>query len=112
MIERCEIETARCAVASNFDVRGFVGAVGHRIVQQIRQTHQPFVGFGLHGNERRFATFEFGGELLATLQQRTRILTLTLRHTDGLSVPIPLGADPIGFDLRLLTSLFERTKRR
>ena len=48
MIARLEVKYARLAVTGELDVRALIAAVGHRVVQQVRQFELPALERALH----------------------------------------------------------------
>ncbi len=80
VISRWKPEFSRRSPLAHLDVGVLVAAVGHGILQQVRQLELQAVEPGLHGLQVAVRRFELLAQALALREQRRGILPLGLRH--------------------------------
>ena len=111
VVARLEGERARHADAAHLDVGALVGAVRHRLVQQVRQPEREPLDLGLHGGELGLGGGLLLAERLDLLEERRDVGALGLRLTDRLGAGVALVAQRVGTDLDGLAAVLERVER-
>ena len=76
-----------------------VAPVGHRLVQQVRQSELPALELLLHGGELALGRASSPVSASPRASSGAGILALALGHADGLGVGVALGAQPVRLDL-------------
>ncbi len=111
VILRREVERAGLAPATHFDVRGFVAAFRHGLVEQVRQARDERVDFGLDVGELLVHRREIARELVALRDQRRDVFAAALGHADRLRVRVALGTQLVVLHLGDLALVVERLER-
>src|SRR5690606_27898340 len=112
VILRLEIELARLTPSPSLDVAGLVLAVGHAVVQEIRQSERNLLELPLDERQLRFDALQLGAGRLRLLQQRRDVLALRLGPADRLRMDVAFVAQLVGAYLPFLARLLELGQAR